>query len=121
MSAIQAPAGGVATWQYAAELADLDDGVPTAVEVDGTPVCLVREGHRIHALLDICSHQDYPLSQGEVAGDVLECCVHGACFDLSTGSALTLPATEPVPVYPVKVREGEVFVMLTELDPCRQL
>jgi 3-phenylpropionate/trans-cinnamate dioxygenase ferredoxin subunit len=116
MSAVQASAGGVATWQYAAELADLDDGVPAAVEVVGTPVCLVREGHRIHALLDICSHQDYPLSQGEVSGNTLECCVHGASFDLTTGSALTLPATEPVPDYPVRVCEGEVFVRVSETE-----
>jgi 3-phenylpropionate/trans-cinnamate dioxygenase ferredoxin component len=116
MSAVTAPLGHTSTWQYAAELADLDDGVPAAVDVDRTPVCLVRDGHRIHALLDICSHQDYPLSQGEVSGDTLECCVHGACFDLTTGSALTPPATEPVPVYPVRVCEGEVFVRVTETE-----
>lgn len=113
-SAVSASESDTSVWEYASSLAELDDGVPTAVDVAGTPVCLVRDGHRIHALLDVCSHQDYPLSQGEVSGGTLECCVHGACFDLMSGSPLTPPATEAVPVFPVRVREGGVFVRVVD-------
>jgi nitrite reductase/ring-hydroxylating ferredoxin subunit len=31
-------------------------------------------------------------------------------FDLRSGAALSLPATEGVDIYPVVVRDGEVFV-----------
>ncbi|HET9842907.1 MAG TPA: non-heme iron oxygenase ferredoxin subunit [Nocardioides sp.] len=116
MSALRSSETQVLGWEYAADLSELDDGVPVTVDVNGVPVCLVRSGPRIFALLDICSHQDYPLSQGEVSGATLECCVHGACFDLSTGAALTPPASDPVPVYPVRLCEGEVYVLVTDAD-----
>jgi 3-phenylpropionate/trans-cinnamate dioxygenase ferredoxin component len=105
-------------WEYAADLAALDDDTPVTVDVNGVPVCLVRHGGRVHALLDVCSHQDYPLSQGEVTDDAIECCVHGACFDLSTGAAVTPPASEPVPVYPVQVIGGRVYVLVKERGCC---
>jgi 3-phenylpropionate/trans-cinnamate dioxygenase ferredoxin component len=105
-------------WEYAADLAALDDDTPVTVDVNGVPVCLVRRGGRVHALLDVCSHQDYPLSQGEVTDDAIECCVHGACFDLSTGAAVTPPASEPVPVYPVQVIGGRVYVLVKERGCC---
>jgi 3-phenylpropionate/trans-cinnamate dioxygenase ferredoxin component len=114
MSASSSSVVDTTGWVYAGELAELDDDVPVTVDVDGDPVCLVRRGGGVRALLDICSHQDYPLSQGEVTGDSIECCVHGACFDLTTGTALSLPATEPVPVFPVQVREGKVYVTSPE-------
>lgn len=116
MSVLSPSAVDASEWQYAVGLAELDDDVPVSVDVDGVPVCLVRRGRRVRALLDVCSHQDYPLSQGEVTDDTIECCVHGACFDLSTGAALTLPATEPVPVYPVRLWAGKVYVLVTEPD-----
>ena len=116
MSVLSAAVVDASGWEHAADLADLNDDLPMTVDVDGVAVCLVRRGDRVHALLDVCSHQDYPLSQGEVTDDTIECCVHGACFDLSTGAALTPPASEPVPIYPVRVREGQVYVMSTETN-----
>jgi 3-phenylpropionate/trans-cinnamate dioxygenase ferredoxin component len=44
--------------------------------------------------------------------------VHGACFDLSTGAAVTPPASEPVPVYPVQVIGGRVYVLVKERGCC---
>jgi nitrite reductase/ring-hydroxylating ferredoxin subunit len=63
-----------------------------------------------YALLDRCSHQDYPLSDGELDGTRLECIYHGAKFDVCTGRAMQLPAIRPVKTFPVEVREGSVFV-----------
>ena len=52
------------------------------------------------------------LSEGEVDGCTLECWLHGSRFDLRTGEPTGLPATEPVPVYPVEIRDGDVYVSL---------
>ncbi len=38
------------------------------------------------------------------------CPRHGANFDLRSGRALTLPAYEPVSVYPVRVEDGMIKV-----------
>ena len=48
----------------------------------------------------------------------IECFLHGSCFDLRTGEPTNLPATEPVPVYPVRV-EGEDVYVDTEADGTR--
>ena len=51
-----------------------------------------------------------PLSEGEVDDSTVECWLHGSRFDLRTGKPTGLPATEPVPVYPVKIDGDDVLV-----------
>ena len=59
---------------------------------------------------DVCSHAEVPLSEGEIYDHTVECWLHGSCFDLRTGQPTGLPATEPVPVYPVKIEGDDVYV-----------
>ena len=80
-------------------------GKPVAVEVDGKPVCVARVGDEVFAISNICSHSYAELSDGEVKGFAIECWLHGADFDLRTGEALTLPATEAIETYSV-TRDG---------------
>jgi 3-phenylpropionate/trans-cinnamate dioxygenase ferredoxin subunit len=95
-------------------LSDLDDGKPLAVEVRGEPVCLVREGSEVFAIRDVCSHANVALSEGEVDDGTIECWLHGSTFDLSTGHPTCLPATDPVPVYPVTIDGDDVLVTVKE-------
>ena len=44
----------------------------------------------------------------------IECWKHGSKFSLETGEALILPATQPVPVYDVRVDDGEIVVVLDD-------
>jgi 3-phenylpropionate/trans-cinnamate dioxygenase ferredoxin component len=97
----------------ACALSDLDDGKPFGVEVDDEPVVLVRQGDDVHALRDECSHATLNLSEGEVTKKGIECWLHGSCFDLRTGQPSSLPATEPVDVFPVEIRDGDVYVDVT--------
>jgi 3-phenylpropionate/trans-cinnamate dioxygenase ferredoxin subunit len=81
-----------------------------AVEVDGTPVAVVRSGGEVHAVLDRCSHADVPLSEGEVYDGVVECWLHGSCFELRTGKPTSLPATVPIAVFRAVVDDDDVYV-----------
>jgi len=96
----------------AAALAELAEGEPLGVEVEGLPVALVQVDGEVYAFADKCSHRDYPLSHGDF--DVDECTItcewHGAQFDVRTGAVLCLPATRPIPVYACKVEGDEVWV-----------
>jgi 3-phenylpropionate/trans-cinnamate dioxygenase ferredoxin subunit len=94
----------------------LDDGKPFAVEVDDVEIVLVRQGDTVHALRDECSHAELALSEGELTPKGLECWLHGSCFDLRTGEPSSPPATEPVDVYAVDIRDGEVYVDLTTVN-----
>ena len=62
------------------------------------------------AISDTCTHAEASLSEGRVDGETVECPLHGACFDLRTGEALTPPAVEPAQTFPVIVREDEIYV-----------
>ncbi|HEY2950737.1 MAG TPA: non-heme iron oxygenase ferredoxin subunit [Micromonosporaceae bacterium] len=93
---------------------DVPKGTVIAANVDGTELAIVHgEDDRFYAVYDECSHAQIALSEGEVDGHTLECWLHGSRFDLRTGEPTGLPATEPVPVYPVEVRDGDIYVSLT--------
>ena len=95
-------------------LAELADGGARRFDVDGHRIAVVRIGADVYAIGDRCSHADVSLSEGEVIADTceLECWKHGSSFSLRTGVPSTLPATIPVPVYEVAVRDGQVEVVL---------
>jgi 3-phenylpropionate/trans-cinnamate dioxygenase ferredoxin subunit len=94
----------------ACALADLVPGTPLPVTVEDVEVALVRDGEELYAIRDECSHAAIALSEGDVAGCLIECWLHGSTFDLRTGKPTTLPAFEPVPVYPVRVDGEDVLV-----------
>jgi 3-phenylpropionate/trans-cinnamate dioxygenase ferredoxin subunit len=93
--------------------AELEQGKPHAVTVEDTDVALVRDGDDLYAIRDECSHAAIPLSEGDVEGCLIECWLHGSTFDLRTGKPTTLPAFEPVAVYPVSVDGDDVLVDVT--------
>lgn len=92
--------------------ADVMPGSALRVEVAGTAICLVNTEGSFYALRDNCSHKDFPLSEGEVLGHRLTCAWHGASFDVTSGSALSLPAIKPVQTFEVALEEGDVWVRL---------
>jgi 3-phenylpropionate/trans-cinnamate dioxygenase ferredoxin subunit len=94
-------------------VADVAKGEVVAANVDGTPLALVHaDDGNFYAVYDECSHARIALSEGEVDGCTLECWLHGSRFDLRTGRPTGLPATEPVPIYAVEIRDGDVYVDL---------
>ena len=92
--------------------------VPTdealGVTVGSVDVAVARNGDEVFALQDLCSHAAVALSEGEVADCTVECWLHGSRFDLRTGKPSGLPATRPVPVYPVKIEGDDVLVSVTQ-------
>jgi 3-phenylpropionate/trans-cinnamate dioxygenase ferredoxin subunit len=101
----------------ACAVSDVEDGKALAVEVDGVELALVRNGDDVYAIYDECSHASIALSEGDVEGCTLECWLHGSRFDLRTGAPTGLPATEPVPVYPVRLEAGDVLVDVSQPLP----
>lgn len=95
------------------KVADKDELAPgerKVVEVDGTWVALFNLDGELHAIADICTHDDGPLAEGPLHGHVIECPRHGATFDVRTGEVLSFPAITPVPSYEVKVEGDDVLV-----------
>jgi len=96
----------------ACQLSDLPDEGAIRVELAGKPVCIARSGGEVFAISDVCSHADVALSEGDVEDGHIECWLHGSMFDLRTGEPTGLPATRPVPTYPVTVEGDDVLVQM---------
>ena len=98
-------------WVRVAGVADCkDEGCLHRTLDNGDAVVLARWEGEIFALEDRCSHEDFPLSDGEVDNGEIECVLHGARIDLQTGKAVQLPAIRPVKTFPVEIRDEEVFI-----------
>ncbi len=101
-----------AGWTKVASVDEVPPGRLMAVQTDGGPVVLANVDGHIYALEDRCSHQDYPLSAGELEDGQIECSFHGARFDACSGRATQLPAITPVRTFEVQVRDDSVYILL---------
>jgi len=95
-----------------ADLSECPPGSLLDVEAGRESIVLANIDGDLYALENRCSHQDLPLSDGELDGDRLECLYHGARFDVCTGRAVGLPAIKPVETYPVELRGQEIYVQI---------
>ncbi len=103
---------GEGEWVKVADLDECPSGNLLDIEAGGETIVLANLDGDLYALQNRCSHQDLPLSDGELDGDQLECLYHGARFDVCTGKAMGLPAIKPVETYPVELRGQEIYVQV---------
>lgn len=93
---------------------DLPDPGRQLVEVEDRIVVLFHVGGQFYCIDDVCTHDGGPLSEGKLAEFAVACPRHGAKFDIRTGKALTMPATEDTAAHEVKVENGQVFVRIND-------
>ena len=96
---------------------DVPEGKVRRFELDHRPYAVVNLGDEGFRVVDaICSHAHYFLDEGDVDVDfeTVECPKHGSTFDLNTGRPRTLPATQSVEVFPVKVENDDVMIEVAE-------
>jgi len=98
------------SWIDAGPLQGLPEGRAKSLPLGRRMVAIVREGERVYAIEDICTHDGAPLTGGEIEGNQIICPRHGARFCLRTGEALTPPAYEPVRVFETKIENGRLWV-----------
>ncbi len=100
------------------DLAAVDDGAATRVDIDGHRLAVARIGEAVYAIGDRCSHANFSLADGFVSADdcMLECPKHGSRFSLVTGAPDSPPAVKAVPVYDVRVDGSDVIADLPEDD-----
>lgn len=97
-------------WTDVGPAGDVPRGEHRVYEVDGRLVAVYNVQDELYAIEDVCTHDGNPLSDGPVEGTEVICSRHGARFCLRTGAALTPPAYEPVPTYPVRVHAGRLEI-----------
>jgi 3-phenylpropionate/trans-cinnamate dioxygenase ferredoxin subunit len=94
---------------------DIKKGKSIRVKLGDQAIAIVRTPNGdVKAINDKCSHGEVSLSEGFVDDETIECWAHGAKFSLETGAALTLPAYEPVEVYPIIIENDTIYL---DYDP----
>ncbi len=88
-------------------VADVPSGQIRTVQVDGEEAAVYNVDGAFHATSNACTHTGGPLSEGDLAGKIVTCPLHGSQFDVTTCAVLEGPADEPLRCYRVTIG-GEV-------------
>ncbi|HQY71547.1 MAG TPA: non-heme iron oxygenase ferredoxin subunit [Pseudomonadales bacterium] len=91
-------------------VAELPPESKKAAKLNNTWVLVCHTDGRLFAVSGVCSHQVKPLVNGRVRHCMITCPVHGARFNLETGAALNLPATQPITTYELRVVDDWIEV-----------
>ena len=99
------------TRHLVAKIDDLEVDTMQKVIVDGEEICLAHaEDGEYYAIGDICTHEEYSLSDGELWGLDVECPAHGSRFCLLDGSVTGFPAVIPAKAYQVEIDGDDVYI-----------
>ena len=89
-------------------------GQARLVDMGDVQIAVFNLDGEYFAIEDTCSHDNSPLlgcgleTEQLLDGDQIICPRHGARFCLKTGAALTPPAYEDIPIFPVQITDGIV-------------
>jgi len=89
-------------------LAEVPEGELRSFDLPGVRVAVAHVENELYAFGDECTHEGCSLAEGTLGGqeDTVVCPCHESEFDLATGEPVGGPAVDPVPVYPVRERDG---------------
>jgi len=76
----------------------------------GMQIFVYRDGERLFAMSDRCSHRGCALHTGRVRDGNVNCPCHGSSFRLEDGSVVRGPATSPQPTFDVRARDGKIEI-----------
>ncbi len=99
----------------AVSIADIPDGQGKLWRHDGKRIALFGTAAGVYAADNRCPHQGYALKDGDIRGDLLTCAWHNWKFRLTDGKCLF--GGENIRTYPVSVRDGWVYVDVTDPAP----
>ena len=101
-------------WELLCRVSELENREATRIEIDDLKLSASKIDESIYVVSDMCTHANYSLSDGPLHAEnlIIECWKHGAQFCLSTGAALTLPATRPLDTFRTEVHGENVYIHL---------
>jgi len=93
-----------------AQTSELSPGTGKVVQADGHSIALFNVEGTFYAIDNTCAHRGGPLGEGALSGDTVECPLHGAHFNVKTGTVTNPPARAGVRSFPVKIEGNDVHV-----------
>jgi nitrite reductase/ring-hydroxylating ferredoxin subunit len=97
-------------WISVAASDALPEGEMLAVWPDGISLALYRVDGVVHCTSNICTHGDAQLTDGWLDGNIIECPLHGGCFNVCDGRGQGAPIRDDLRTYPTREIDGEILV-----------
>ncbi|MGX5851418.1 non-heme iron oxygenase ferredoxin subunit [Mesorhizobium sp. PL10] len=99
-------------WITFCALSDLQEDTVAPFEINDIRVAIYLIDNKVYATNNVCSHAFALLSDGWLEGTLIECPLHGAQFEITSGEVVQGPAECPITVFETKVEGGQVLVRL---------
>lgn len=105
-------------WVFVLDETELPENSMAAVTIGEHEIALYHlSGGEICATSNICTHGMAYLTEGWLdEHGTVECPLHAGCFDVRTGARQGFPIEEDLPTYPVRRRDGQIFVKVSRGD-----
>ena len=95
---------------------DIPSGEMRQFDMMDEEILVLNLEDKFYCLAARCSHAGAPLAEGKLDGDMVVCPWHHSRFRLADGSVVDGPARDPLRVFPILVKEGQIMVDLNEED-----
>lgn len=117
----------MAEWRKIGPADMLSEGAMQEIELHGETLLIAKVNGRYYATQGRCPHLRGHLARGTLQGEIVTCPLHGSQFNVSTGQnvawieslpgvvkgvAQALVKAKGLTVYPTKIEEGQVWVLL---------
>ena len=89
---------------------DVVNGEMIQSTINNKNYLIAKIDDEIYVTSDMCTHEDAELTMGCLSGKKVKCPLHGSYFDLITCEAQNEPAEEPITVYEIKIKNGQIFI-----------
>ena len=97
-------------WTAVGDREQVDADNPFAASVGELKVGIYEVEGELHAIEDVCPHAYALLTQGFADGCEIECPLHNAVFDVTSGKHLRGEPCRDVKTFPVRVVEGRIEI-----------
>ena len=97
-----------------AKVDEIPVGSFKTVELNDESIMVVHTEDGFYALINQCTHDAAPISDGKLIRNEVVCIRHGARFDIKTGAVTRAPALVPLETFEVKVEGDEILVKVED-------
>jgi len=100
-------------WIRVGSSTGLGEGAMIGVEHGDLQIAVYNVEGQLYATDNVCTHAFALLTDGFLDGDIVECPLHGGCFNVKTGAGQGAPISEDIKTYCVRVVDGNIEVRVS--------
>ncbi len=101
-----------AKYQKLCKTNEVEENQTIVVEIEERNIMVTKINGEFYAFENNCTHENIPLTGGEIFDGQIQCPHHGARFDIKTGKATQFPAVMELKTYKIKIDTDDIMVAL---------